>query len=104
MRPPGIVQPVGQKAHMFGLARRDIGGPGFNPASGPPRDRLPPASQHHARMAPGAPDRDGHIAPKVALVEVTRRQRADLEETADPAREFDDARHVIRTRMVLEIS
>ena len=55
-------------------------------------------------MAPGAPDRDGHIAPKVALVEVTRRQRADLEETADPAREFDDARHVIRTRMVLEIS
>ena len=35
-------------------------------------------------MAPGAPDRDGHIAPKVALVEVMRRQRADLEETAYP--------------------
>ena len=88
---------------MLGLARRDIGGPGFNPASGPPRDCFPPATQHHARMAP-APTCDGHIAPKVALVEVTRRQRADLEETADPPREFDDARHVIRTRMVLEIS
>src|SRR6202795_1418475 len=103
MRPPGIVQPVAKKAHVLGLARRDVGGPGFNPASGPSRDRLPPAAQHDARIALGAPDRDGHVAPEVAVVEVTWRQRTDLEKTAGPAREFDDARHVIRAGMVLEI-